>query len=458
MTIVSPPLTSSDSPGLLYLHQDILWLIFTFCAIMHPQSDNQTPAVDTLRYASQVSSSWRNLLLSSPSLWGRVINLTRLEQSPEWLEEVMKRTGDSWLYVRAAPDGEMRDLRFEDDFVRSFVTHHWKRIRWLDLKLALEFAPMTEARNWHRLLNSPSNLRYLKAYSIILAFDLFPTQSPQLECLELEDDDQSMMHIRREDDLSTSPSPIRLPRLKCIKIKSCNLSTSGMLLTVLNRVVPADDCLLNFYSPSAMPIFCNLDSSAVPLILPKYLGYAKKTLAAATEGVNALFVMTTFRLDFVVSLSPFFSEWPDDDKDDNVAFRCGFEWCDDNLRPASQLIPDFISALKSVQVKEVKALTLVISGERDQADLRKTIVEHLFQAFRSIEYLILDRKTFYSLDVLEGSTDFGSIPTLEDIILCGCDPLAPEDLARLPLRLGGSHATRVHMCPDMAAVQNFSSN
>ncbi|KDR65499.1 hypothetical protein GALMADRAFT_148644 [Galerina marginata CBS 339.88] len=100
--------SSTNLPPILNLDNDILWWIFWLNADMEDEAQNENGiiAIDTLRYSSQVCSGWRQVILSFSSLWGQVINLSRLEDHTAGLSE---------------------------DVAAEILEHNWDRIRWLEL-------------------------------------------------------------------------------------------------------------------------------------------------------------------------------------------------------------------------------------------------------------------------------------------------------------------------------------
>ncbi|KDR74020.1 hypothetical protein GALMADRAFT_212209 [Galerina marginata CBS 339.88] len=85
------------------LHPDLLWLIFELnTALVRHASERSspTPNITTARRTSQVCRSWRNILLASPSLWGRLIDLDTLNQPTDnWRNEIMRRAGSAYLWI-----------------------------------------------------------------------------------------------------------------------------------------------------------------------------------------------------------------------------------------------------------------------------------------------------------------------------------------------------------------------
>ncbi|CAA7268948.1 unnamed protein product [Cyclocybe aegerita] len=124
------------------LHDDLLWCIFALNADMtedpynsrsEPLSQWKPRAITNIRNTSHVCRTWRQLVLSSPSLWGRLIDFKYLTQLPEnWRNEIMDRTGDAPLAIVAEV--------YEDDtahfgFFVDLLRTQWSRIESLEVYL-----------------------------------------------------------------------------------------------------------------------------------------------------------------------------------------------------------------------------------------------------------------------------------------------------------------------------------
>ncbi|KDR73290.1 hypothetical protein GALMADRAFT_158383 [Galerina marginata CBS 339.88] len=125
------------------LDRDVIWNVFLINADMECIAEHKVPAVHTLRHTSQVCSAWRDLTLSSPSLWARVINFDFL-RGEGWRKEVLNRTGRSPLSVRGDTDQEV---------IIPLLAENWSRIRYLNLAF-LRSAPEKFRQDtdlWHLL-------------------------------------------------------------------------------------------------------------------------------------------------------------------------------------------------------------------------------------------------------------------------------------------------------------------
>ncbi|KDR69414.1 hypothetical protein GALMADRAFT_145460 [Galerina marginata CBS 339.88] len=118
------------------LDQTLLWRTLSFIAdpgtldewdTEFPVAEIPAPLI-TLRLASQVCSSWRDLVLCSSSWWARNIHLDHLKQkSGHWRNEVLARSGISALHVIGV--FEVCHARF----LEVLLEDHWARIRVLHL-------------------------------------------------------------------------------------------------------------------------------------------------------------------------------------------------------------------------------------------------------------------------------------------------------------------------------------
>ena len=88
--------------------------------------------LDTLRFASQVCKAWRNIILSSSSIWALLVNLDFFTVKTEpWLLEVLRRTGESPLHI------EFRDPHnpLAATFLQRLLYDNWHRVELLSLAL-----------------------------------------------------------------------------------------------------------------------------------------------------------------------------------------------------------------------------------------------------------------------------------------------------------------------------------
>uniref|UniRef100_A0A8H8CKA1 F-box domain-containing protein n=1 Tax=Psilocybe cubensis TaxID=181762 RepID=A0A8H8CKA1_PSICU len=129
----------NTSPPIFDLPHDVLRTIFSLNAqhfVDLEQSENgfsvmESPNSDdpllTTRRASQVCRQWRDLILSSPTLWEKALDLNSLAAGkPEWTTEVLKRTGNAPLTVV----GQMINRqKFPVSFLETIVLCHWCRIK-----------------------------------------------------------------------------------------------------------------------------------------------------------------------------------------------------------------------------------------------------------------------------------------------------------------------------------------
>ncbi|KDR84555.1 hypothetical protein GALMADRAFT_237461 [Galerina marginata CBS 339.88] len=283
-------LTDHSGP-IVNLDNDTLWYIFSLSANMElhfEQPEDTVPALLTLRYISQICSSWRELAIESPSLWSRVLDVNLLSQEgADWRNEVIRRTGTALLDVKAQNYDPSLPLALNS--LEWLLNAHWSRIRSLVLALDnLNFSPDEEP--WFRLFGRPapsleififlgefftpptfvlfSNtapaLRSLSAAHMRLNLTTFRTpklchlvihspvstldllnalsQMPVLESLET-DSHQPFIPVQ----VAQNPLPVAtLPRLTQIKFEV--VDCADVSLSVLAHIIPAKGCLLHFFA------------------------------------------------------------------------------------------------------------------------------------------------------------------------------------------------------------------
>ncbi|KAF4612968.1 hypothetical protein D9613_010893 [Agrocybe pediades] len=116
-----PTLTSTP-----VLYEDLLWRIFME-NVEFPEGFNFTKDVSpliTARRCSQVCKQWRRIFLSSPSIWGKMIDLNSLGQkTDEWRQAVLARTGEALLWVYGCMN------QINAPFLLCLLQQNWCRVQ-----------------------------------------------------------------------------------------------------------------------------------------------------------------------------------------------------------------------------------------------------------------------------------------------------------------------------------------
>ena len=105
------------------LNEDVLLPIFTINGDMFADID----ALDTTRRTSQVCRTWRHLMLATPSLWARLIDLDRIfcVLSDEWLSDLIQRSRDTPLWIKASDV----HLSMNVPVIVDIISRNWNRIQ-----------------------------------------------------------------------------------------------------------------------------------------------------------------------------------------------------------------------------------------------------------------------------------------------------------------------------------------
>ncbi|KDR70510.1 hypothetical protein GALMADRAFT_144781 [Galerina marginata CBS 339.88] len=178
-----------EEPPISRLSHDILWHIFHHSTIIDADflASEISPerSLITARHASQVCAGWRSLMLSSPSLWANIINLTHLDQENDnWRAEILKRTGNSLLSII----GNAGEGRPAAEFFLSLLGDHWLRFRRIYIRIG--FPADIEDKRWRSIQRPAPNLEILhinfpsppQAFSTI-DDTLFSNDAPSLHTL-----------------------------------------------------------------------------------------------------------------------------------------------------------------------------------------------------------------------------------------------------------------------------------
>ncbi|KAF4617235.1 hypothetical protein D9613_006200 [Agrocybe pediades] len=146
------------------LDDDMLWLI-----LLKNTEVNNDKRLTTARYGSQVCRRWRQLMLGSPFIWGRLLDINSFPtKTSNWIQEVMSRSGEAPLWITGSRDIFARLERRSPDFpgfVLTFFKDNWARVEKLDISddLRTRSEGRDRKRYWRYLFSRPAPL--LKEFS-----------------------------------------------------------------------------------------------------------------------------------------------------------------------------------------------------------------------------------------------------------------------------------------------------
>ncbi|KAF9560050.1 hypothetical protein CPC08DRAFT_708389 [Agrocybe pediades] len=133
---------------MIVVNADILWLIFWQNAI-----DEQTARITRLhaaRTCSQVCHLWRTILVGSPLIWSRLLVISQ-EFHPEWINEVLRRSSSSPLWVDILLSYYERTEGLKHLLIMAFniiLRDNWKRLHTLDMTLLGPFQDVLTVHDW----------------------------------------------------------------------------------------------------------------------------------------------------------------------------------------------------------------------------------------------------------------------------------------------------------------------
>ncbi|KDR68127.1 hypothetical protein GALMADRAFT_146612 [Galerina marginata CBS 339.88] len=144
---------------MLSLNSDIIWTIISLLTEEFPTDD----ASKSIRNCSQVCQFWRHLILDSPSIWGKLINLNDFRHSNDrWMEEVLRRSGSCLLWVSGRIQGRTADPTDAlQSFFFSILNDHWDRIQ--KIEIIIDHFDEKDRHNW-RAIYRPAP--YLQVFSV----------------------------------------------------------------------------------------------------------------------------------------------------------------------------------------------------------------------------------------------------------------------------------------------------
>ncbi|KDR68568.1 hypothetical protein GALMADRAFT_146222 [Galerina marginata CBS 339.88] len=128
------------------LHVELLWTIFlastealhgiveTDLAWLEDEPvETQGRPLTVIRRSSQVCRKWRDIILGSPSLWGKLLDMSLLSELARghWMNEVVRRSGRSPLYITTDSVGISKRLAP----LVTLLDDHWERVQVLNVIL-----------------------------------------------------------------------------------------------------------------------------------------------------------------------------------------------------------------------------------------------------------------------------------------------------------------------------------
>ncbi len=116
-----------SDPLIHNLNEDILLNIFKINSDIFADID----ALDTTRRTSQVCHTWRQLMLATPFLWARLIDMDRISYAvcDAWLYELVQRSGDAPLWIKASDVHPSMNI----PAIAEIISKNWHRIQKLVL-------------------------------------------------------------------------------------------------------------------------------------------------------------------------------------------------------------------------------------------------------------------------------------------------------------------------------------
>ncbi|PPR01070.1 hypothetical protein CVT26_016017 [Gymnopilus dilepis] len=151
------------------LNHDILWTLFSVIAEddAHVMKDQPNPMFDgpppleTIISMSRVCQAWRDVLLPSANIWGKVLQVDCLAPMGwKWRAEIMRRTGTASLHIKGCIAQAARDFESDSEapgfgteaFTIGLLRSTWSRVRRIELFLVSMACPL----QWKEILALPA--------------------------------------------------------------------------------------------------------------------------------------------------------------------------------------------------------------------------------------------------------------------------------------------------------------
>ncbi|KAF4617623.1 hypothetical protein D9613_006211 [Agrocybe pediades] len=134
------------------LHEEIMWMIFLKNTNIHDDL-----RLTTALCSSQVCQKWRQLMLNSPSIWGRLIDLLDLRYTTSaWVEEIVSRSQNAPLWI-TGPLRAYQQSPVDPHIFLPLIRKNWERIEILEVSDYWD-SGQDHAGYWRRLFSRPAPL------------------------------------------------------------------------------------------------------------------------------------------------------------------------------------------------------------------------------------------------------------------------------------------------------------
>jgi len=143
---------------------DVLLKIFSINgAINRPfcwRKVHETSPISITRRSSQVCKEWRQLILCSPSLWGKLLDLNDLNPGIDpWRKEVLRRTKQAMLHVRVRLDPAQPAAT---SLLFDILDKKWSTIR--NLQVSVFRRGYYDDKRWLAIHRPTENLRTISLH------------------------------------------------------------------------------------------------------------------------------------------------------------------------------------------------------------------------------------------------------------------------------------------------------
>ncbi|KAF8884287.1 hypothetical protein CPB84DRAFT_158859 [Gymnopilus junonius] len=194
--------------------RDVLYAIFEWNADMF----SDPSALHTTKQASQVCGEWRDILLSSPAIWGRLLDLGVLQWTSRWWRsEILRRSGNGsslWILGTSIDEEGNYDTKIKQ-FMFSIIRDHWQRIEKLVINIEVE---RIHPSHWQEFyMPAP----FLKVFDVVFV-GMAPTSVPFFNNIA------PVLHTFRSQDIKLGSQAAWLSGLRSLKLKDC-ISVSQLL-------------------------------------------------------------------------------------------------------------------------------------------------------------------------------------------------------------------------------------
>ncbi|KAF8889208.1 hypothetical protein CPB84DRAFT_1826665 [Gymnopilus junonius] len=206
------------NPPIIRLNKDVLSAIFVLTADIFSYHG----ALNATRRTSQVCKEWRDILLDSPAIWGRLLDLGSLQWGKRrWRNEVLRRSGTSsslWILATSISEEDNAETKIKE-FLFSTLQNHWERVERLVASIDVE---RVHPSHWEEIYTPAPRLQ-------VFDVELFYVDRKYEPATSLFNNVAPFLHTFHSKYIKFGPQALCFSGLRSLHIESTTLTVAELL-------------------------------------------------------------------------------------------------------------------------------------------------------------------------------------------------------------------------------------